>query len=447
MVFIKFILELKRGFLMETATLLLFAAALFCCVLFNFPILYALVFGYFLFCFYGLQKGKKPQELLKMSLTGIKTVKNILIVFLLIGMITALWRAAGTIPAIISDSFGLMLPSFFLVITFLLNCLVSFLTGTAFGSAATMGVITMAIGNAMGLDPAFLGGAILSGVYFGDRCSPMSTSALLVSELTKTNLFTNIRKMFFTSIVPFSISCILYIFLGFTKNSESNSIGIKEIFETNFNLSFLTLIPAILILVLSCFKISVKITMSLSILSAVGIAFWIQGLEPTQLFHLLIFGYHAQDPVLAKLIDGGGILSMVNVTAIVCLSSCYAGIFNGTGLLINLKENIKKLGQKISPYGSLLCTSIGTSMIACNQTLAIMLTHQLCNEMISDHEEMAINLENTVVVLAPLIPWSIAGGVPLAAVGAPQISLLFAFYLYLIPLWNFFKTTYKKRTN
>jgi NhaC family Na+:H+ antiporter len=86
-------------------------------------------------------------------------------------------------------------------------------------------------------------------------------------------------------------------------------------------------------------------------------------------------------------------------------------------------------------------------MIACNQTLAIMLTHQLCNEMISDHEEMAINLENTVVVLAPLIPWSIAGGVPLAAVGAPQISLLFAFYLYLIPLWNFFKTTYKKRTN
>lgn len=432
---------------METVTLLLFAAALFCCVLFNFPILYALVFGYFLFCFYGLRKGKKPQELLKMSLTGIKTVKNILIVFLLIGMITALWRAAGTIPAIICDSFGLMLPSFFLVITFLLNCLVSFLTGTAFGSAATMGVITMAIGNAMGLDPAFLGGAILSGVYFGDRCSPMSTSALLVSELTKTNLFTNIRKMFFTSLVPFSITCLLYITLGFTKNPESNSIGIKEIFETNFNLSFLTLIPAILILVLSCFKISVKITMSLSILSAVVIAFWIQGLEPSQLFHLLIFGYHAQDPVLAKLIDGGGILSMVNVTAIVCLSSCYAGIFNGTGLLIHLKENIRKLGQKISPYGSLLCTSIGTAMIACNQTLSIMLTHQLCNEMISDHEEMAINLENTVVVLAPLIPWSIAGGVPLAAVGAPQISLLFAFYLYLIPLWNFFKVAHKRRTN
>lgn len=432
---------------METVTLLLFAAALFCCVLFNLPILYALVFGYFLFCFYGLRKGKKPQELLKMSLTGIKTVKNILIVFLLIGMITALWRAAGTIPAIICDSFGLMLPSFFLVITFLLNCLVSFLTGTAFGSAATMGVITMAIGNAMGLDPAFLGGAILSGVYFGDRCSPMSTSALLVSELTKTNLFTNIRKMFFTSLVPFSIACILYIVLGFTKNSEANSIGIKEIFETNFNLSLFTLIPAILILVLSCFKIPVKITMSLSILSAVGIAFWIQELNPTELFHLLIFGYHAQDPVLAKLIDGGGILSMVNVSAIVCLSSCYAGIFNGTGLLINLKEKIGRLGQKISPYGSLLCTSIGTSMIACNQTLSIMLTHQLCDEMIPDHQEMAINLENTVVVLAPLIPWSIAGGVPLAAVGAPQISLLFAFYLYLIPLWNFFKTTYKKRTN
>ena len=58
-------------------------------------------------------------------------------------------------------------------------------------------------------------------------------------------------------------------------------------------------------------------------------------------------------------------------------------------------------------------------MIACNQTLSIMLTHQLCKEGNPDNKRFAIDLENTAVVLAPLVPWSIAGAVPLAAVGAP----------------------------
>lgn len=52
-------------------------------------------------------------------------------------------------------------------------------------------------------------------------------------------------------------------------------------------------------------------------------------------------------------------------------------------------------------------------------------------------EGLASHLENTVVVVAPLIPWSIAGAVPLAAVGAPAACILTACYLYLLPLWNY----------
>lgn len=48
----------------------------------------------------------------------------------------------------------------------------------------------------------------------------------------------------------------------------------------------------------------------------------------------------------------------------------------------------------------------------------------------------ATDLENSVVVLAPLVPWSIAGAVPLASAGAPEQSLLAACYLYLIPLYS-----------
>ena len=84
----------------------------------------------------------------------------------------------------------------------------------------------------------------------------------------------------------------------------------------------------------------------------------------------------------------------------------------------------------------MLCTAALTSLIACNQTLTIMLTHQLCRDTEPNPVQLASHLENTAVVIAPLIPWSIAGTVPLTSVNASALCILTAFYLYLIPLWN-----------
>ncbi len=52
----------------------------------------------------------------------------------------------------------------------------------------------------------------------------------------------------------------------------------------------------------------------------------VQHMEWAELLRLLIFGYHAQNPQVAALLDGGGILSMLTVMATVCISSAYAGI-------------------------------------------------------------------------------------------------------------------------
>ncbi len=65
-----------------------------------------------------------------------------------------------------------------------------------------------------------------------------------------------------------------------------------------------------------------------------------------------------------------------------------------------------------------------------------MLTHQLCSDLKVPHEKEAIDLENSAVITAPLIPWSIASAVPLASIDAPAKCILFAFFLYLLPLWN-----------
>ena len=124
---------------------------------------------------------------------------------------------------------------------------------------------------------------------------------------------------------------------------------------------------------------------------------------------------------------------MVNVAIIVAISSSYSGIFHETGMLDGMKG--KLCGARIPARIIITAVSTLTAMISCNQTLATMLTYQLCSDLVPDKEKMAISLENSVIVIAPLIPWSIAGSVPLAILGAPTSSLLAAFYLFLLPLW------------
>ena len=423
--------------MIEISVISVFAITLVICIGFDISILAALVFGFFLFFGYGLFKKHTVKEMCSLAFSGVKTVKNILITFVLIGIITATWRACGTIPYIVYHATAVCSPGVMVLITFLLCCLISALTGTAFGTAATMGVICTTMASSMGIPILYSGGAVLAGSFFGDRCSPMSTSALLVSTVTGTDLYRNIGSMVKTSVVPFVITCGIYAVLGMGAGGDFDTSQIQTLFATNFVLHPAALIPAAAIIVLSCFRVNVKITMSVSILCGMAVAFFIQGVSLTELLNIAVFGYRADEAELAALLSGGGIQSMVKVFCIVCLSSSYSGMFNGTGLLEGFRGSLTRLSTKILPFGCILLTSIITVMVSCNQTLAIMLTHQLCIDTEPDPETMASHLENTAVVIAPLIPWSIAGAVPLATVGAPTISILTACYLYLLPLWNY----------
>ncbi|NLX86349.1 MAG: sodium:proton antiporter [Clostridiales bacterium] len=422
--------------MLEIGILGIFALALLACVWFDLSILYALLFGFIMFFAYGIYKNHSAMQMWKMAFSGIRTVRNILITFILIGIITAIWRAGGTIPFIVYHATKVCSPSAMVLITFLLCCLVSVLTGTSFGTAATVGVICMTMANSMGIPPLFTGGAILSGAYFGDRCSPMSTSALLVSNLTNTNIFRNIVNMIKTSLVPFAVSCAFYLALGMLYQAEMGSTDVQEIFAECFDLHPSTLVPAVVIILFSLFKINVKITMSVSIVFGALLSLFIQGIQPSKLLEIAITGYYPENRALASVLSGGGIISMTRVFAIVCLSSCYAGMFNGTGFLEGVKKILCTISAKVTPFGGILITSLLTGMIACNQTLTIMLTHQICNDVEKEPETMAVHLENTAVVVAPLIPWSIAGSVPLGTVGAPTVCILTACYIYLLPLWN-----------
>ena len=424
--------------------ILLFSLSLIFCLLLKYSVIYALIVGYIIFMTYGLIKGYDLKVLIKKSFEGVLTVKNILLVFVLIGMITALWRASGTIAFIVYMGSKLISPSILILLTFLLCSILSFLIGTSLGTAATMGVICVSIGKAMGINPYYLGGAVLSGIYFGDRCSPMSTSALLITELTKTNLYTNIKLMFKTSIIPFVTTCLFYLFLGLKSSTSPVSIDATNIFKENYNLNIVVIVPAILIIILSLFKVNVKKTMLLSIVISFIIAMFFQKESVTSLINYCVYGFYHSNEKLNLMMKGGGILSMLNVGLIVAISSSYSGIFKETKMLVLMKKYLKEFSEKTSNYFVIFLSSIISGAIACNQSLGIILTHELCEEL-EDKQNMAIILENTIVLLAGLIPWNIAMAVPLKTIDIGLMSGLFAFYLYFLPLWNLFLGIIKEK--
>lgn len=421
---------------MEWLVLGLFCGGLILCLLLGWSILYALLAGLLLFLLYGRRKGFSWGELLRMALDGVKTVKNILITFLLIGVLTAFWRAAGTIPVIVCYAAKLIRPGVFLLMTFLLNAGVSVLTGTSFGTAATMGVICATMGSVMGVPLVFTGGAVLAGAFFGDRCSPVSTSALLVAELTKTSIFDNIKRMLKTALVPFLVTCAVYTLLGLLTPHGEGTLDLTALFAREFELSLWAVVPALVILLLSLLRVNVKLAMTASILSAVPVCLFLQGRAPIELLKMALVGFAAGDGEVAAMLNGGGITSMLRVGAIVCLSSSYSVLFQKTGLLDRVKAAIGSLSRRTSPFFAMLATSALAGMVACNQSLTILLVHQLCRELHADPSDMALDLEDTAVVVAPLIPWSIAGAVPLSTVGAPSAAVLLACYLYLLPVWR-----------
>ncbi|WP_270843586.1 Na+/H+ antiporter NhaC family protein [Bifidobacterium pseudocatenulatum] len=430
----------ERNIMAELVTMALFCAALIACIITNISIVPALLAGVVMFLIHGKITGHKFATMLSKGFATMRAASIVAVTFVLIGLLTTLWRAAGTVPFIVANTSSLVRPHVVILLAFLLNCLMSLLTGSSFATAATMGVITMTLGTSMQVSPVFLGGAILSGVYFGDRCSPVSTSAQLVKTLTHTNIFDNIVLMLKTSIVPFIITCAIYAVLALCTHPSAGSIDITELFSSAFDLHWVTVIPALVLVVLAIARMDVRITMGASILTALPVCVLVQHMDWLEIGRALVFGFHCSNAQVASLIDGGGIVSMIKVILIVCISSSYSGIFQETGLLDGTHRLIASMAKHISVFGATLVTSVVASAVACNQTLSIMLTDQLCGNLENDEQRKVINLEDTAVVVAPLIPWSIAGAVPLASVGAPTESLLLSCFLYLLPICSLVRT-------
>ena len=90
--------------MVELIVLSAFAVMLIVGTALSFPLTSILTIGFFLFFGYGLSRKISAKKLLLAAFESVWEVKTIIALFAVVGAMSAAWRAAGTIPEIVSIS-------------------------------------------------------------------------------------------------------------------------------------------------------------------------------------------------------------------------------------------------------------------------------------------------------------------------------------------------------
>ena len=122
----------------------------------------------------GLYYGSKWENIMEGIGQSIKSVVPAIIMLLLIGSLAGTWLISGVIPTMIYYGLQILNPTIFLFATAIITAIVSLATGSSWSTIATVGIALLGIGTAIGLPLGLIGGAIISGAYFGDKMSPLS---------------------------------------------------------------------------------------------------------------------------------------------------------------------------------------------------------------------------------------------------------------------------------
>ena len=116
---------------------------------------------------------------------------------------------------------------------------------------ATIGVAMVGVGRALEIPDGLIGGAIISGSYFGDKVSPLSDTTNLAAAVTETPLFDHIRYLFMTTGPSMLITLILFTILGLNLDSSSSAVDVSDVLvaiDETFNINILLLLPAVITL-------------------------------------------------------------------------------------------------------------------------------------------------------------------------------------------------------
>lgn len=353
----------------------LFLGAVGVCLAEGWQLMWAIWAGIAVFVVLGLARHVPVRVMAAGAWRQGRKMCSVIDIYLLIGAITALWRSAGTIGFFIYHGLQIITPQMFLLVAFLLTSFISYALGTSFGVVGTVGVILMALARSGGVDAAVTAGTIIAGAYFGDRCSPASSSAAL---------------------------------------------------------------PAAAIIVLPLCRVSIRRSMAVSVLAALAVTLWGQGGQLWDVLRDTVLGYRPAGGALQQVLAGGGVVSMLTATLMAISAGMYAGLLDSVGVLDGVRHHAAALDRRAGRFPACAAVCALAGMIFCNQSAGPVVADQLLEETYRARgqggEELALDIENSGIVMAPLIPWNISVSIPLVMLGADTSAIPYEVLLYAIPL-------------
>ncbi|RLA79162.1 MAG: sodium:proton antiporter, partial [Epsilonproteobacteria bacterium] len=100
-------------------------------------------------------------------------------------------------------------------VIFLLSSLISFSTGTSWGTFSIMIPIAMPMAIAMDGDVALAIGAVISGGIFGDHCSPISDTTIISSMASDCEVIEHVKTQLPYALISGLIALILFLIFSF----------------------------------------------------------------------------------------------------------------------------------------------------------------------------------------------------------------------------------------
>ena len=161
------------------------------------------------------------KELVDTAVAGIKSVMSAILILAMAYCLNAITKQIGTAEFIVGITKEWMTPMLLLLISFIVCALISFLTGTSWGTIAIM--IPIIIPLAFSVNNGELGtlvyaavSTVLGGATFGDHCSPISDTTILSSLAAGSDHIAHVKTQIPYALTGAAIASIGYLIIGMT---------------------------------------------------------------------------------------------------------------------------------------------------------------------------------------------------------------------------------------
>lgn len=393
---------------------------------------------------YGLLKKVPFRDLEGGMIAGASAGLGAVFIFFFIGILISSWIMGGTIPTLIYYGFLTVSPNFFFAIVFLICSIVGISVGSSLTTVATVGVAFMGIAGAMDISLTITAGAIVSGAFFGDKMSPLSDTTNLASGTVGVDLFEHIKNMGWTTIPAFLISFVLYAILSPT--GEATSFDTVEQFKegllTTGLIHWYTLLPIVVLVIMTFYKAPAVITLAVVSILGVGLSYTLDPLPASDVFKVLFDGYvsHSGNKEVDALLTRGGMNSMLFTIALVLLALTMGGLLFTLGIIQSILAKVESLFKSAgSVITGAALTGIGVNTLIGEQYLSILLTGEAFKAQFAKvglaPKNLSRVMEDAGTVVNPLVPWSVCGIFITSVLGISTLDYLpFTFFCLLGPI-------------